>query len=84
VRRSGSSLITRFWDRPIIRCATVSNLAAPSFIFRGYSRFTKHQIGDILHMKGVTTMSEMRSLFDALLVLALIVATGTVLGIIFR
>jgi hypothetical protein len=29
-------------------------------------------------------MSEMRSLFDALLVLALIVATGTVLGIIFR
>jgi uncharacterized protein involved in propanediol utilization len=35
-------------------------------------------------MKGVKTMTEMRSLFEALLVLGVIVATGTVLGVLFR
>jgi hypothetical protein len=34
--------------------------------------------------KGVETMTEMRTLFEALLVLCIIVATGTVLGVIFR
>ena len=38
----------------------------------------------ILHMKGMNIMSEMRTLFDALLVLSVLVAGGTVLGIMFR
>jgi hypothetical protein len=37
-----------------------------------------------LTYKGVETMTEMRTLFEALLVLCIIVATGTVLGVIFR
>jgi uncharacterized protein involved in propanediol utilization len=35
-------------------------------------------------MKGVKTMTEIRTLFEALLVLGVIVATGTVLGVMFR
>jgi len=34
-------------------------------------------------MKGVTIMHGMRSLFDALLLLSLIVAVGAVLGFVF-
>ena len=50
----------------------------------GPPRFTKRPIGAIFDMKGVTTMSDMRTLFEALLVLGVIVATGTVLGVMFR
>ena len=38
----------------------------------------------ILPVRGMTTMSEMRTLFDALLVLSVLVAVGTVLGVMFR
>ena len=68
----------------MIRCATASNPAALTLNCRGYPRFTKNHIGAILHLKGVTIMSELRSLFDALLVLSLIVAAGTVVAIMFR
>lgn len=50
----------------------------------GAPRFTKRPIGAIFDMKGVKTMSELRTLFEALLVLGVIIATGTVLGIMFR
>jgi hypothetical protein len=35
-------------------------------------------------MKGLKIMSEMRTLFDALLVLSVLVAAGTVLAVMFR
>ena len=54
------------------------------FASRVAPRFTKRPIGTIFDMKGVKTMTEMRSLFEALLVLGVIVATGTVLGVLFR
>jgi len=50
----------------------------------GAPRFTKRPIGAIFAMKGVKTMSELRTLFEALLVLGVIVAAGTVLGFMFR
>jgi uncharacterized protein involved in propanediol utilization len=37
-----------------------------------------------LQHEGVKTMAEMRSLFEALLARGVIVATGTVLGVMFR
>ena len=50
----------------------------------GAPRFTKRPIGAIFDRKGVKTMSELRTLFEALLVLGVIVAAGTVLGVMFR
>lgn len=50
----------------------------------GAPRFTKRPIGAIFDVKGIKTMTEMRMLFEALLVLGIIVATGTVLGVMFR
>jgi hypothetical protein len=50
----------------------------------GAPRFTKRPIGAIFAMKVVKTMSELRTLFEALLVLGVIVAAGTVLGFMFR
>ena len=50
---------------------------------RADPRFTRTYIDAILKMKGVTIMHGMRSLFDALLLLSLIVAVGAVLGFVF-
>lgn len=38
----------------------------------------------ILHMEGMETMSDLRSLFESLLILSVLVATGAVLAILFR
>lgn len=84
MRKSRSPLITGFWCRPIIHCATVSILAALTFNSRRYPSFTKRLISAILHIKGMKIMSEMRTLFESLLVLSVLVAAGTVLGIMFR
>jgi len=57
---------------------------SPSRLSRGSSRFTKRPIGAIFDRKGVKTMTEMRTLFESLLVLGVIVASGTMLAVIFR
>lgn len=84
MRKFSFPLSAGFWCRPIIRYARVSNLAALTFKSKGYLNFTKRHMSAILHMKGMTIMSEMRTLFDALLIVSVLTATGTVLAIIFR
>ena len=46
--------------------------------------FTECHLAAILHMRGMITMKEMRTLFEALGVLGVIVATGTVLVLLLR
>jgi hypothetical protein len=38
----------------------------------------------MLYMRGMTTMTEMRSLFEALGVLGVIIVTGTMLALLLR
>jgi hypothetical protein len=50
----------------------------------GVSQLYRPRFRAIFGMKGVTTMTELRSLFEALLVLGFIIAAGIVLGVMFR
>lgn len=54
------------------------------FAPREYPSFTEGHLAAILHMREITIMREMRSLFDALFLMSLIVAAGTALAITFR
>jgi hypothetical protein len=54
------------------------------FASRKYASFTEWHLAAILHMRGMTTMKEMRTLFEALGVLGVIVATGTILALLLR
>ena len=54
------------------------------FASREYPSFTECHLAAILHIRGVTTMTEMRTLFEALGVLGVIVATGTMLALLLR
>jgi len=73
---------------------TAGNLSSPSLgssmylsgqqITREYPSFTDCHLAAILHMRGMTTMKEMRTLFEALGVLGVIVATGTILALLLR
>ena len=84
MRQSNFSLTTGCRYGPIIRCTTVSIRVAATFTSRGASELYKMPDRAILPVRGMTTMSEMRTLFDALLVLSVLVAAGTVLGVMFR
>ena len=54
------------------------------FASREEPGFTEWLLPAILHMRGMITMKEMRTLFEALGVLGVIVATGTVLALLLR
>ena len=84
MRQSRSSFFTGCRDEPIIRRTTLSSLVADTLTSMGASELYKMPYCAILHMKWLKIMSEMRTLFDALLVLSVLVAAGTVLGIMFR
>ena len=55
-----------------------------SFASSEYGSFTEWHLAAILHMRGITTMKDMRTLFEALGVLGVIIATGTILALLFR
>ena len=54
------------------------------FASREYPRFTESHLAAMLYMRGMTTMTEMRSLFEALGVLGVIVATGIILALLLQ
>lgn len=54
------------------------------FASREVPSFTECHLAAILHMKGMTSMKELRTLFEALGVLGVIIATGTVLALLLR